>query len=92
MEGFVQTDPRNTSVEEMCLGKRRMEASCEAGQGPEWAVTPYMDGWTRLNQITVLWDMTPCYLANGVWSKPATCIQARRVFTYTASHPTRVRP
>jgi hypothetical protein len=67
-------DPRNTRVEEMSLGQRRMEASSEGGQGSEWAVVPYMDGWTRLNQITVLRDVTPCYLVNGVWNKPATCI------------------
>jgi len=51
-----------------------MEVSSEDGQGPEWAVAPYMDGRTWLNQITVLWDVTACYLVNGVWNKLATCI------------------
>ena len=51
-----------------------MEASSEGGQGPEWAVASHMNGWTRLNQITVLWDVMPCYLVNGVWNKPATFI------------------
>ena len=37
-------DPRNKSLEETSRKQRRMEASCEGGQGPEGAVAPYM-GW-----------------------------------------------
>jgi hypothetical protein len=49
----VQTDPENARME-LSLGQRGMEASSREGQGSVGAVAPYMDGWTRLNQITVL--------------------------------------
>jgi hypothetical protein len=38
------TDPRNTGMDETNWRQRRMEAPFEKGQGPEWAVEPYMDG------------------------------------------------
>jgi len=38
------TDPSNTRLEETRWGYRRIEASFEGCQDPEWAATPYMDG------------------------------------------------
>jgi len=34
------TDPRHKRMEETSRRKRRMEASCEGGQGPEGAAAP----------------------------------------------------
>jgi hypothetical protein len=45
------TDPRNTRMEEMSRRQRRMEASSEEGQGPEGAVTPYMEWNIQLHRL-----------------------------------------
>jgi len=43
LEGYI-TDPMNMRNEERTRRQRRMEVSCEGGNGPEEAVTPWMDG------------------------------------------------